>query len=388
MQRLAAPAAIRLVEPGPDDRVAARLAVAGDYMPAGLPGADSAEAARASADRVAPLVADATWLVVNLECPVGVDGLAPAPKPGGGDPMSSAAPALAYLPPLRVGAAGLANNHMYDFGAEGLARTRAALDAAGIPCLGAGRRTSDEPEVVVLDGPCRAGVWNAANATLWPASDRAEGVEPLTVERGRAALRRMDELGVAFRAALVHAGLEGTNRPDPADKDLLDALLAAGFDLVAACHSHRISGAQAVARDGRGQGLALHGLGSLSSSVSYSDLEREGLVAVVGIGDDGRVVEAEVRPVALGADGWGEVPGEAAATAIGERFRALSRELDDGSFRDAFYADMSSGLVARQLRDALRAYRNAGLRGLVAKLRRARLKHVRRLVFKLLPRRG
>jgi capsule synthesis protein PGA_cap len=387
MQPLAELAAIRLVEPQTGDRVVDRLAIAGDYMPARLPGAESEGSARAMADRVAPLVEDVSWLVVNLECPIGVDGLKPAPKPGGGDAMSSAPAALGYLPPLRVAAAGLANNHMYDFGPEGVVRTRGALEAAGVPCLGAGRTTSDAPEVAILDGASRIGLWNAANATLWPAGERSEGVEPLTPERGREALRKMDELGATFRAALVHAGLEGTNRPDPADKDLLDELVGAGFDLVAACHSHRISGAQAIARDGRGTALALHGLGSLSSSVSYSELEREGLVVVAGLDGAGRLVEAEVRPVALADDGWGEVPSAAAAEAMATRFRAVSREIEDGSFRTAFYDDMSSGLVRRQLRDAVRAYRNAGARGLVAKLRRARLKHLRRLLFKLAPRR-
>jgi poly-gamma-glutamate capsule biosynthesis protein CapA/YwtB (metallophosphatase superfamily) len=339
------------------------------------------------AERVAPLVDDVGWLVLNLECPIGVDGLEPAPKPGGGDPMSSGEAALAYLPPLRVGVAGLANNHVYDFGPEGVVRTRRALADAGIPCLGAGLRTSDVPEVAILEGATRVGLWNAANATLWPASDRSEGVEPLTPERGREALRRMDELGATFRAALVHAGLEGTNRPDPADKELVDTLVEAGFDLVAACHSHRISGGQAVARGAGGTALALHGLGSLSSSVSYSELEREGLVVVVGLDGDGRLVEAEVRTIALADDGWGEVPDREVADAMAERFRALSREIEAGSFRTAFYGDMSSGLVRRQLRDAAKAYRNAGVRGLVAKLRRARLKHLRRLLFKLSPRR-
>src|SRR5437763_14841822 len=155
MQRLPEPAAIRLVEPRNGARVVDRLAIAGDYLPARLRGAESAESARAMAERVAPLVGDVSWLVLNLECPIGVDGLEPAPKPGGGDPMSSGEAALAYLPPLRVGVAGLANNHVYDFGPEGVVRTRRALADAGIPCLGAGLRTSDVPEVAILEGATR-----------------------------------------------------------------------------------------------------------------------------------------------------------------------------------------------------------------------------------------
>lgn len=368
-----------------------RIAVVGDFLPAGLPGADDESAAQAAAARMAPLFEDVDWLLLNLECPISVDGLAAAPKPGSGDPMSAPADVLAHLPALGPApVAGLANNHLYDFGPEGVARTRAALEERGIPSLGAGRTTGDEPEVVVLDGPdgIRVGIWCSANATLHPATARSEGVEPLKLERGRAALARMHELGATFRVALVHAGLEKTNRPDPSDKRSLDDLAEAGFDLVAACHSHRTSGFSEVATSDGRTALALYGLGSLSSSVMYSDLEREGVAVVVGLDGTGRPVEAELRAIHLREDGWGEPPAPGPAEAITGRVVEVTREIQDGSYTAAFYADMSEGLLGKQLRDARRAFRNDGLRGVARKLRRARVKHLRRLAHKLLPRRG
>ncbi|MEA2159479.1 MAG: hypothetical protein QOD66_1859 [Solirubrobacteraceae bacterium] len=381
---MAEPGRLRILDAPAGQHPAERFAIGGDYLPALLAGSDDSDRCGAMAARLEPLVQDVGCLVLNLECPVGVDDLEPAPKPGTGDPMRAGAVALDYLSPLSVGAVGLANNHIYDFGPDGVARTRRALDERGIPCLGAGRRTSDEPEVLLLSvGPARIGLWNAANVTTRPAGRQREGVEPVTTARGRRAIERMATLDATLRVALVHAGAESTNRPDPADKDAIDALVEAGFDVVAACHSHRISGFQAGERESGGGGLSFYGLGSVSSGVVYSPLEREGMLVVVGLDDSGRLLDAEIRTIQLRDDGWGDVPDAASGRALAQRIEAISREVADGSFRSAFYRDMSGGLVKSQLRDAVRAYRNAGVRGLIAKLRRARIKHLRRLLFRL-----
>ncbi|MBV9212119.1 MAG: CapA family protein [Actinobacteria bacterium] len=370
-----------------DPRAAVRVAIAGDYLPAGLPGADAADRAAGFAARLARSLGGVDALVLNLECPVDADGLAPVPKPGGGDPMRAPVAALAYLSELGAGTACIANNHIYDFGEEGVARTRAALASRGIGCLGAGGTTSDDPQTVALRlGDAAVGIWSGANATLQPATDRRRGVEPLTLDRARAALEAMERTGAACRIALVHAGVEGTNRPDPSDKRLLDELARLGFDVVAACHSHRIAGARTIVDGARGDAVCLYGLGSLSSSVAYSALDREGLIAVVGLDRDGRMVFADARALWLEEDGWGSSEDLDRVEAVSARFRDLSREIEDGTFAAAFYRDASGGFLRRQLRDTARAYRNAGLRGLVAKARRGRVKHVRRAAIGLVGR--
>jgi hypothetical protein len=91
----------------------------------------------------------------------------------------------------------------------------------------------------------------------------------------------------------------------------------------------------------------------------------------------------EVRPVYLTGSGWGSVPSAREAEIILERFKAVSQEIADGSYRKVFYQDMGQGLVRRQIRDTLIAYRRAGVRGVANKLRRLRMRHIRRLVHKL-----
>ena len=52
--------------------------------------------------------------------------------------------------------------------------------------------------------------------------------------------------------------------------------------------------------------------------------------------------------------------------------------------RELFYDDVSKGLARLYLRDARAAFRGAGIRGLASKARRMRLRHVKRLVHKVI----
>ncbi len=101
--------------------------------------------------------------------------------------------------------------------------------------------------------------------------------------RGLAALEALREQGASCCVAFLHAGEEKTNRAEPDTVRMMDALGAAGFDVVTACHSHRISGWREGRRPDGSRWACLYGLGSLASSVSYSDLEREGVVVVLGL---------------------------------------------------------------------------------------------------------
>jgi hypothetical protein len=153
---------------------------------------------------------------------------------------------------------------------------------------------------------------------------------------------------------------------------------------VAASHSHRVSGYRTVAATRERPNFSFYGLGSLVSGYVSCDAEREGLIVVAGLNASGALVRLEVRPVWLDESGFGSVPGAAAKQEILERFRALSAEIDDGSYERLFYHDVSQGLTRLYLRDARAAFRAAGIRGLASKARRMRVRHVKRLVHKVI----
>jgi poly-gamma-glutamate synthesis protein (capsule biosynthesis protein) len=367
--------------------VVARVAIAGDFLPDGNLELSRADGWREVAEALAPYFEDVATSFVNLECPIDTDGLTARKLTGLGDIVSAPPAAIDYLGAIRSAAVGFANNHAYDFGAAGVERTRRALAKGKLILIGAGDGATDAPDVYVWKGPgnVRVGLWAAARACHDLARGNSSGVEPATLRRANQALQLMKSQGARFSIALLHAGVIGTNRADPADMKLMDAIATGGFDIVAASHSHRISGSKRM-EAGRGRpAFCFYGLGSLLSGYAGCPIEREGLVVIAGLKVDGSLASVELRPVLLGASGFGEVPSGEAGRTILSRFQQLSGEIADGSAQKLFYREISQNIVKLYVRDVRAAFRSSGLAGLARKTGRVRLRHLRRLAHGLRP---
>ena len=366
----------------PSTSVAARFGIAGDFLPASGLAPVAAQTWAENAARLAPVFGELNFVLANLECPVNVGSLPPRLKASLGDTFSAPMQALDYLGAVKCKVVSLANNHIYDYGPVAVASTKAALAAAGIVSLGADQTLDDPPEVILIDvgSSGRIGFWCAALALRENATKHQPGIEPATIERGTSALALLKSQGATCCVAFLHAGAEGTNRPDPRAVELMDSLAQAGFHIVAACHSHRTSGFRDIARHSSPHpSFCFYGLGSLSSGVLYSDLEREGLLAVIGLNSEGRVASVEARPLYLAGPGWASLPTKEQEQTILGGFLAVSREILDGSYERAFYKDLGSHFLHAQLRDLSLAFSRAGMRGVFSKLARLRLGHLRTL---------
>ncbi len=369
--------------------VVARIAIAGDFLPSGdvsLP--IGANPWHEAAEPLAGHFEDADVSFANLECVLGASGLRPRLLAGLGDIVSAPAASLDYLDAVGSRVASLANNHSYDFGDAGIEQTRQALLARGMVPLGGGCTLSWPPEIFLWHGHgqasgVRVGFWAAALASNDLATRGSPGVEPATLRRAKAAISAIRANGAQLSIALVHAGCLRTNRPDPNEAARMDSIAAEGFDIVAASHSHRIAGARMLPNSERYPRFCFYGLGSIVSGFIASPLEREGLVVVAALDSDGSLARIEVRPVLLGASGFGEAPSPDATSVILDRFRALSLEIADGSAARLFYQDVSQGLIHLYARDIRAAFRSSGLRGLARKAGRVRLRHIRRLVHRV-----
>ena len=299
-----------LWESGTPEPIAARVAIAGDFLPAGRLSPAGNDGWGDQARELQEYFADVATTFANLEATLDSDSLTPRVLNGLGQVVAAPSASLAYLQAIRSRAVGIANNHSYDFGDAGVWQTRDAIAQSGMIPLGAGCSLSEGPEVFVWEGPAglRVGFWAAAKAARELATKKSPGVEPATPERGLQALREMQNRGAQFCVALVHAGCLRTNRPDPEDVRLLDELARSGFDIVAASHSHRISGHRLIERAGRRPSFVFYGAGSLVSGFISSAAEREGLIVVAGLNERGALVRLEARPVWLDESGFGKIP--------------------------------------------------------------------------------
>ncbi|MHB0937144.1 MAG: CapA family protein [Armatimonadota bacterium] len=364
----------------PSTRTAYKIAIGGDLLPpfdTGPLAVDwAAAAARLRLDEV-----DLSF--VNLECTLECGNLPVRQKYGMGSAITAEAGVLQYLRALNCRVAGIANNHIFDFGHEGITRTRDVLAQHDIHPLGCQAHTTAKPEVFIWspDDRVKVGFWASSNFGPSP-TKQTVGIEEATEMRAREALAVLREGGAQCCIALLHAGLERTNRPDPADAARMQAFADAGFQVVAACHSHRISGYAEIPTSGS-PAFCFYGLGSIASVVQYTPLESEGILAVIGVDADGRLSSVEARPVALQPDGWGSAATGKAADTILQRFTQLSEEIRTGDYQRQFYQEVSQSLVSSQLRDTLRAFQQGGFFGILQKMKRLRARHFVQLYKKV-----
>ncbi len=366
--------------------IAARVAIAGDFLPAGnlhMP----AGGWGASARSLAPHIADCEAAIANLESSLDSESLPPRPPAGLGQTVSAPSASLEFLRAIGCTVVGSANNHSFDFGPSGAERTRAAVARAGMIPLGTARTLRAAPDVFLWQGPggVRVGFWAAAIASRDLASRSSPGVEPASIARARDAIRDLKARGARVSIALLHAGCMRASRPDPAEAERMNQIARAGFNLVAASHSHRISGARRIDAPGESPSFCFYGLGTVVSGYCESSIEREGLVVIAGLTARGDLVRIELRPVLLAESGFGVIPPPQAGRDIIDRFRSLSNEIADGTAARLFYSDVAPGLMRLYARDIRAAIRQSGFRGLAAKARRLRMRHVQRLVRAVIP---
>lgn len=248
--------------------------------------------------------------------------------------------------------------------------------------LGIGRTLFEPPDVRVVETPTglRIGIWAAGRHLTELATHKKPGVEPATRRRAEEAIRLLNQQAADLRIAFLHAGLERTNRPDPDDVELMDQFARMGFDIVTACHSHRISGYRRVERHADKPAFCFYGLGSICSGVLYSDLEREGIVVQIDVGRSGGIARVEVHPIYLEGTGWGRIPLFGDAYTILKRFVEVSEELKNGEYRQMFYRDLKGDLSRSFFRNVQTALQKGGVRGLATKIGRIRMRHLNRLL--------
>ncbi|MFJ8079050.1 CapA family protein [Streptomyces sp. NPDC096205] len=161
----------------------------------------------------------------------------------------------------------LANNHVLDYGRQGLADTLDALAGAGLPAVGAGAdlREAGAPVILRPHPGVRLAVFGLATASSgvphdWAATARRSGVHQAgdtAVPRLLAAVKDRKRAGDLVVVS-VHMGSNWGYSPARSDRELTHALIDAGADLVHGHSSHHPRPLEVH----RGR-LILHGCGDL-----------------------------------------------------------------------------------------------------------------------------
>lgn len=288
-----------------------------------------------SADRPAllgpldSLFASADLRLLNLECPL-IERPDPLAKTG--PVLGGPRQAIAGISALGIDLAVLANNHILDHGASGLASTLEALDGAGIAHCGAGADPAAAAAHRVLPlGALRVGVLAvAANefSIVGPGRPGANPIDLLDLPRAMACLRAACDLPLVF----VHAGPNRYPWPTPRLQRLCRALAAWGARAVICQHSH-VAGCMETVANGEGLPcLIVYGQGNLFfdlGSRGESEWNR-GLLVELQPSADGRDQGVALHAYLQSVDGPGlrAMPADQAGPWL-EAFQQRSRDCVD-----------------------------------------------------------
>ena len=175
----------------------------------------------------------ADYAVINVESPWTTLGKGEAPDDPGNFYSYNAAPKTARdLADIGVNAVGLANNHAFDRGSQGVLDSITSAREGGLTPFGVGATAAEAGAPLLIPTPFGVvGVVALATTRSGEVGDGKAGFVVLTADSARSAARRARSEGARWVVAFVHWG-RNYSGIDAAQKKRAALLADAGFDLV------------------------------------------------------------------------------------------------------------------------------------------------------------
>jgi len=239
--------------------------------------------------------------VANLEAPFIKKEMHPEMRSG----LHQLVSGPGMLHDLNIKAVSLANNHILDYGPEGIEFTQQVLAQHEIQFFGAGSSLEEalRPARLLLDNQS-LDIWGFMQRFYSKrhfATSHSEGTAELKKE---AMIRELESSDADIKIVYNHWNLEMESFPEPVNKDLAEEL-ARHSTLVVGSHPHCIQGIQTA-----GNALIFHSLGNFSmpaldysgtTLIEYPEISRESLIITVAL--DGTPPPYDIHPIILDRSG-------------------------------------------------------------------------------------
>lgn len=193
-------------------------------------------------ETVLELFKDTDYRIVNLEAPVTVDNPSNKILKTGPQLRSSPQTTLPYLKQLNVDMVTLANNHVLDYGQNGLNDTLAFCAHNNISTVGAGKDINEaqRPKRLEIDGKTIS-IINFAENEWASASAESGGAHPVDIiDNARLINSEKDQTDIII--VIIHGGHEYYPYPSPRMQKQYRYYVDQGADAVIGHHPHCISG--------------------------------------------------------------------------------------------------------------------------------------------------
>lgn len=219
-----------------------KILIAGDFAPRARLAKQIKEKrfSEVFSENLRKIVQSVEFSFVNFESPIVENGYKPIPKCGPNLRCTKeAAEAVRYAGFTGVT---MANNHILDYGAEGLHKSVECCKSQGLDIVGVGENLHDAEKILYLEKEGkRLAVINCCEHEFTIATETEAGANPLNPVRQFYAIQEAKK-NADYVLIIVHGGHEHYQLPSPRMQETYRFFIDAGADAVVNHHQHCYSG--------------------------------------------------------------------------------------------------------------------------------------------------
>jgi poly-gamma-glutamate synthesis protein (capsule biosynthesis protein) len=222
----------------------------------------------------------------------------------------------------------LANNHILDFGPEGLAYTMNLLNEKGIKYVGAGYNLEEARKPVIMEKKgCRIGFLAYSKKSEKTATKSKPGAAPIDYKN----VIREDIFEIRNKADILivslHFGLMYTDFPTIEDREVSRRIIECGADIIIGHHPHVIQGMEYYSK-----GIIIYSLGEFlfdskmgNVHIEWAeDKRKESLISCLSLSQNG-ISDIKIYPIILNASYQPRYPEFSIQEKIKTRFDKMSK---------------------------------------------------------------
>jgi poly-gamma-glutamate capsule biosynthesis protein CapA/YwtB (metallophosphatase superfamily) len=274
----------------------------------------------------------------------------------------------------------LANNHMMDWGMEGLDETLSRLHDVGIQTIGAGRNLTEARRPAIFDHENRKiGLLGYSERGAWVATATQAGVAPLDRQMILEDIKSLRPI-VELLIVSLHTGIL-SGYPSPEDRDLAHELIERGADLILGHGPHVTQGVETYLGK-----VIYFSMGNFMIDLASGNVENktalqehlESFMADV-TWEPGKVTEARTIPIVIGKDFRTIPAGPEESARILDRLDRLSKNLPKMKGL-ALWEQAGELNVGHELRVLSFQGREVGMKVVLKRFTKIRWRHIRLLM--------
>ncbi len=271
----------------------------------------------------------------------------------------------------------LGQNHIYDFGVEGVESTMGELKEAGLPFIGIGRNSDEAARPVAINS--KSGVtfgflgYSTFSNTLNPKHKYVACFPKLErVSNDIKALKdRVDVVVVS-----CHTGSQYNPYPAPETRQLAHAAIDSGALIFLGHHPHVPQGLEKI-----GKGIAVYSLGDFVTPVHTEDTRRTFFIRIKIA--DGQVQEREIVPCYITDDCQTILAEGELREKIASHIEKISKHIVDGLSDELHFKVAKSRFFSQFVATWIKELRYGGPQMMIRKILNLRYYHLQLIFYTL-----